>query len=1290
MIIPPQRCAPEGLNPTSNLISTFAHRGLSLSDLTTTLASAECHLHSLPPSSPSLPSAHLGCGIARLLRGEPLAAFPHFKNAAQSNADPAPHHLALCYALHCLFLTYSWAASGQTVPADEMDPLYDMGRAIPVWTERITSLEQQCGGRGLSGKLRVLLERQRAVAALPMGGERQRDMAVEVIGEAGNLVEEGVPSAVVAPGVLEMAGVWRRAGGGLGYAEEVVKWLQEGFQMEGDEVGVAYCEVAMGDLVSAPAGPVEYWGVMVRPGLDRVVSEPMVGDGEVVVAAEEIDEAASHYEIARVLFEQSESKRGLATVELRNGYLAVLRARLVDGSLSGLQEALHCCSTAEAEFEACGDTLSFQTARAHAILCRVALGQRPEDTVSAREIGTWGRTDGSISYAMGLGLFLAAQARRWTADEGDYEKGVAALRLAEALFDGLGLPRSCTAAIADQMSVHDMLGEHDRFVITAERALKVYTGLADDASSPSLAAWARTRSADVLGRMVRRAIEREDPDQIASAVSRLRSIHSASHSGSSSHSATVDLLSDLIRKMDMAIADPASCPSIDDLDDIDVNLVGEAASAQSTQTLVDAAEFQELMFRAKHARRGGDMDEADAFWDRAEKKVQESQDPHMGELLMANIAADRKQYDVSAAHLRAYCESRLEAAADLVRRSDQSVADIVQLFGQQSAEIYALVFPGLARVKQFGDAEEMLDALVKERGEDWWKVGDAVGNLTAAAEVMEGQAQFPHAWKLYQQAIQIFEDRRARLSVDEFKMSLAGSSRLQGLYFKAARTAIKWHSSSPKPSSDPAHPHQVPQRLEDAFRTLEQGKARSLLDLMAAGSLMYGSLVPSEITAWDEFKHTSTLLATKRGLLRQQYALEPPNTGHIQKLEAEISEAESQLGQQEEHLFANESPSARRFVTPTDVTDINTLRTHLDKNTAVLQYSYRGDDFLTWAITTDGMIELHHRAVSEVDLELHARRFREQCHNAAPPDTQQPDARWLSTLLFPFSKALSKAHLILIPYRALHTLPFHALPLPNTTTPLLTTHTISYLPSATCITHLPPSPPPTPNRVLAIGSPSNMLYHDPLTGTTDTLLALPFAAAEARAVAAITAPDSVCLVGSEATKSAVTSRLKAIDTLHLATHGLLCAEVPMHSSVALADGEELTVGELLGGRTGAKLVVLSACETGVGGTVGGGEGDDVVGFVRSLLAVGVKGAVVSLWAVSDRATGVLMGEFYRGLGRGEGPAEALARAQRLVSGLGKAKGQEEVRSVRPEKEKEGVSEYAHPRLWAPFIFVGVR
>jgi hypothetical protein len=42
---------------------------------------------------------------------------------------------------------------------------------------------------------------------------------------------------------------------------------------------------------------------------------------------------------------------------------------------------------------------------------------------------------------MGLGLFLAAQARRWTTGDGDYERGVAAFRLAEGLFDGMGLPR---------------------------------------------------------------------------------------------------------------------------------------------------------------------------------------------------------------------------------------------------------------------------------------------------------------------------------------------------------------------------------------------------------------------------------------------------------------------------------------------------------------------------------------------------------------------------------------------------------------------------------------------------------------------------------------------------------------------------------------------------------------------------------------------------------------------------------------------------------------------------------
>jgi CHAT domain-containing protein len=97
---------------------------------------------------------------------------------------------------------------------------------------------------------------------------------------------------------------------------------------------------------------------------------------------------------------------------------------------------------------------------------------------------------------------------------------------------------------------------------------------------------------------------------------------------------------------------------------------------------------------------------------------------------------------------------------------------------------------------------------------------------------------------------------------------------------------------------------------------------------------------------------------------------------------------------------------------------------------------------------------------------------------------------------------------------------------------------------------------------------------------------------------------------------------------------------------------------------GTQLVVLSACETGVG-AVPSGEG--VYGMRRALVLAGAESQVVSLWNVSDAATRELMRAFYGELARGTGRAEALRRAK---LGL--------LRQPR----------FAHPYYWAAFIPAG--
>ena len=104
--------------------------------------------------------------------------------------------------------------------------------------------------------------------------------------------------------------------------------------------------------------------------------------------------------------------------------------------------------------------------------------------------------------------------------------------------------------------------------------------------------------------------------------------------------------------------------------------------------------------------------------------------------------------------------------------------------------------------------------------------------------------------------------------------------------------------------------------------------------------------------------------------------------------------------------------------------------------------------------------------------------------------------------------------------------------------------------------------------------------------------------------------------------------------IHIATHGLLDAERPQFTGVVLslignktADGF-LRTDEVFNLRLGAPLVMLSACETGLGKEK---RGEGVMGLTRAFLYAGAPTVGVSLWSVADKSTADLMTEFYKRL-----------------------------------------------------------
>ena len=164
---------------------------------------------------------------------------------------------------------------------------------------------------------------------------------------------------------------------------------------------------------------------------------------------------------------------------------------------------------------------------------------------------------------------------------------------------------------------------------------------------------------------------------------------------------------------------------------------------------------------------------------------------------------------------------------------------------------------------------------------------------------------------------------------------------------------------------------------------------------------------------------------------------------------------------------------------------------------------------------------------------------------------------------------------------------------------------------------------------------------------------LPHSREEVNRIAALF-PDGRARVflGKEASEERVEATSGEARILHLATHGRFDERVALNSFLALSQPESFEIGQdngLLqaweifeGFRINADLVVLSACETGLGEEL---PNEGLNGLTRAFRFAGARSVIATSWQVDDRASAELMVRFYRHLGEGKSKDQALRAAQ---------------------------------------------
>ena len=165
------------------------------------------------------------------------------------------------------------------------------------------------------------------------------------------------------------------------------------------------------------------------------------------------------------------------------------------------------------------------------------------------------------------------------------------------------------------------------------------------------------------------------------------------------------------------------------------------------------------------------------------------------------------------------------------------------------------------------------------------------------------------------------------------------------------------------------------------------------------------------------------------------------------------------------------------------------------------------------------------------------------------------------------------------------------------------------------------------------------------------------------------------ILGNEASESNFKKLASAYRILHFATHGKFNRKDANYSKLAFSPVDSVEDGilylhEIYNVELNADLVVLSACETGLGQLQ---QGEGIVSLARGFSFAGAKSLITTLWSVNDKSTSVFMITFYKYLKQGFPKDVALQKAQLYL--------------IENSAAGQDIST-SHPFFWSPYILIG--
>ena len=459
---------------------------------------------------------------------------------------------------------------------------------------------------------------------------------------------------------------------------------------------------------------------------------------------------------------------------------------------------------------------------------------------------------------------------------------------------------------------------------------------------------------------------------------------------------------------------------------------------------------------------------------------------------------------------------------------------------------------------------------------------------------------------------------------------------------------------------------------ERALAATERARARQLVDLLGEARSAMGRNVAGPI-ADEEARVRQEIEGFEQR--RQNLSHQETDPTVFARLDGEEGRLITRLEQLKADARRTDPQYAQ--IEPAQTLDAAGMEGQLQSGDALLVYWLAEPRSFLWVVSKGRRESFILPPRSKI--ELLAQRFVKLLssfdpHNAE--DSREVGRALAAQILAPARSALAGTRWIVVADGALQRVPFAALPNPATPagTPVVERIEVVGVPSATVLEAL------RSGKRRTYSFDNIAVFADPAFAgdgrSRSSLHPLPNTRLEANAIKELAGTQRKVFTafGVDANRDAVLgSKLKGFQGIHFATHGMIHPIHPELSGLELAqinaEGHRiegtLRLQDIYGLDLDAELVVLSACNTGVGPDI---AGEGLASLARGFFYAGAPRLVVSLWPVDDASTAELMRLFYSHLLRqNQAPARALREAQR---------------------EMRRNSAYNDPYYWAGFVFIG--